>query len=86
MCYLTIYCFSHWQNYYISCFMKFAINTTLKMTLNYNKASLKRMLTSYSPSPKKSIKRGKIFDFDDIWRQHQCSAKKRTGFWSKILI
>lgn len=68
MRYLTIYCFSHWQNYYIPCFMKLAINTTLKMILNYNKVSLTRMLTSYSLSPKKSIKRGKILDFDDVWR------------------
>lgn len=79
MRYLTIYCFNRWQNYYIPCFMKLAINTTLKMTLNYNKVSLTRMLTSYSRSPKKSIKRGKILDFDDVWRQQQCSAKRESG-------
>lgn len=38
MRYLTIYCLSLWQNYYIPYFMKLAINITLKMTLNYTES------------------------------------------------
>lgn len=85
MCYLTIYCFSRWQNYYILCFMKLAINTTFKMTLNYKKAFLKRMLTSYSPALQ-SIKRGKMLDFDDFWRQHQGSTKREYSFGVRQIL
>lgn len=61
---LTIYCFSLRQNYYIPCFMKLAINTTLKRILNYRESPSEKNSDQFSPL-QKCIKRGKMLNFDN---------------------
>lgn len=67
MCSLTIYCFSLQQNYYIPPFMKLAVNTTLKRTLNYIESYSEENADQFFASAQKSIKRGKMLDFGNFW-------------------
>lgn len=76
MRYLNIYCFSLWQNYCIPCFMKLAINTTLKMTLNYIESHSEEDADQLFSISTEVYKKGKMLDLDNFWSQHQGAVKR----------